>query len=124
LYVSAAGVGEQFVKLRRPVMGAGGMNAHDRRAFHCLERPHIRHLGQRLRLCDLVCGRTYASALLEVGCSGTGRQLDVPLVQIADPRAKLSGSLRPAGGARRVRTFHVLVVSRRGIFHKGQRSCS
>jgi hypothetical protein len=40
----------------------------------------------------------------------------------SDPRAEFSGSLRPARGARRVRTFHLLVVSHRGIFHKGQRS--
>ena len=120
-YVSLAGIAEQFVQLRRPVMGAGRVEAHDRRALHRLERPHARHPGQRLCLRDLVRGRTYASAFLEVRRSGTSRQLGVPLVQIADPRAKFSGSPRPAGGAhaRRVSTFHVLVVSYPRVFHKG-----
>jgi hypothetical protein len=72
LYVSLAGIGEQLVKLCGPVMGAGGMNAHDRRAFHGLERPHVRHPGQRLRLRDLIRSRTRASAFLEVRWSGTG----------------------------------------------------
>jgi hypothetical protein len=124
VYVSLAGIGEQFVKLRGTVMSAGGVNAHDRRALHGLERPHVRHPGQRPRLRDLVRGRTYASAFLEVRWSGTGRQLGVPLVQIEDPRAKFSGSLRPAGDplTRRFSAFHLLVVSHPGVFHKGQRS--
>jgi len=45
VYVSLAGIGEQFVQLRRPVMGAGRVEAHDRCALHRLEGSHARHPG-------------------------------------------------------------------------------
>jgi hypothetical protein len=47
-------------------------------------------------------------------------------VQIADSRVQFGGSPCPGGRAltRPVETFHILVVSRPGVFHKGHRSRS
>ena len=96
LYVALSGIGEQFVKLRGPFMRAGRMKTQGRRAFYGLNGPYVRHRGQGLRLRDLVRGGAYGPALLKVRRAGTGRQLGVPLMQIADPHVKLSGSLGPA----------------------------
>ena len=124
LYVAPAGIGQQFVKLCGPVVRAGRVKAHDRHALQRLERPNVRHPGERLRLRDLVWSRARGSALLKIRRAGTGRQLGIPLMQIADPRVKFHGTPCPAGRAlpRRVSTFHLLVVSQPREFHKGHRS--
>jgi hypothetical protein len=123
-YITSAGVGEQFVKPCCPVMRAGRMKAHGRRTLHGLKRPHVRHPGQVDRPRDLVRGRAHGSVVLEVRDAGTGRQLGIPLMQIADSRVNFNGSPCPGGHtlSLRVSTFHLLVVSQPGIFHKGHRS--
>lgn len=124
LHVALAGIGEHFVPLRCPVMRARGMKAHQRSALDRLNRAYVRHPGERRRLRDLLRGRAHAPALVEAGRAGTGRQLGIPLVQIADSRAKFSRSPPPAGHAltRHVSAFHLLVVSQPGVFRKGRRS--
>jgi len=114
------------VKVGHPVMRAGRMEAHYRRAPGRLERPHVRYLCQRFGPCDLVRRRAYGFALFEVGRARVGRQLGIALVQAADPGVKLNRPLGPAGRPRwcRLNAVHLLVVSHRRCFHKGQRSRS